>query len=168
MTLPKEGWCQGNRLRGQGSNCISGVPQAVSPRTLETIGPEDFGASNRMVRDFVFLDTFRSQLREFFKTNGIRTDLTDDDPRWSEFVKHYAGVIEDGSLSFHADNHGMKHVKQVTFIKGRDAIGEFAQIPFDMMWCVALLDGRYLDIDVNARPAQDGAGVMVGWGVHLR
>jgi hypothetical protein len=131
------------------------------------VGPEDFGASNRMVRDFVFLDTFRSQLRDFFQTNGVGTELTDDDARWNEFVRHYAGVIEDGSLSIRAQNHGLKHVKQVTFVKGRDAIGEFAQIPFDMMWSVALLDGRNLDIDVNARPAQNGAGQMIAWGIHL-
>jgi hypothetical protein len=58
-------------------------------------------------------------------------------------------------------------VKQVTFVKGRDATGEFAQIPFNMVWSVTLLDGRSLDFDVNARPAKDGAGPMIGWGVHL-
>ena len=59
-------------------------------------------------------------------------------------------------------------MKQVTFVKGRGAIGEFAQTPFDMVWCAALLDGRNLDVTVNARPARDGAGQMVGWGIHLR
>jgi hypothetical protein len=131
------------------------------------VGPEDFGASNRLVRDFVQLDTFRSELRAFLLTNSIRTDLTDHDERWNEFVKHYAGVVEDGSLGLREENQGLKHVKQVTFVKGREATGEFAQIPFDMMWCVALLDGRFLDINVNARPDR-GAGPMFTWGVHLR
>lgn len=131
------------------------------------VGPEDFGASNRMVREFLILDTLRSQLHEFFQSSGIRTDLTDDDARWNEFVKHYAGVIEDGSLSIRAENHGMKHIKQVTFIKGRDAIGEFSLLPFDMMWRIALLDGRSIDVDVNARPAMNGAGPMVASGIHL-
>ena len=85
------------------------------------VGPEDFGASNRMVREFLILDTLRYQLRDFCLANGIRTDLTDDDTRWNEFVRHYAGVIEDGSLEIRAQNHGQKHVKQVTFIKGREA-----------------------------------------------
>src|SRR5216683_2758548 len=63
------------------------------------VGPEDIGASNRLFRDFILLDTFRSQLREFFDAKGIRTDLTDDNARWNEFVTHYAGIIEDGSLA---------------------------------------------------------------------
>lgn len=131
------------------------------------VGPEDLGASNRMVREFLSLDTLRSQLRDFCRSNGIRTDLTDDDARWNEFVRHYAGVIEDGSLEIRSQNHGMRHVKQVTFMKGDDARGEFAQIPFNMVWRIALLDGRSIDVDVNARLAMNGAGPMVAWGVHL-
>ena len=131
------------------------------------VGPEDFGASNRMVREFLILDTLRSQLRDFFQSSHIRTDLIDDDARWHEFVRHYAGVIEDGSLSIRAGHHGMKHIQQVTFAKGRDAIGEFALLPFDMMWRIALLDGRSIDVDVNARPDKDGSGQMISWGIHL-
>ena len=37
------------------------------------VGPEDFGASNRMVRDFIFLDTFKSQLRDFLAGYGLPT-----------------------------------------------------------------------------------------------
>jgi hypothetical protein len=132
------------------------------------VGPEDFGASDRMVREFLFFDTFRSQLRDFFQTKGIRADLTERDDRWNEFVTQYAGVIEDGSLSILATDHGLTHVKEVTFLKGRDAIGEFAQIPFDMTWSVSLLDGRTLDIDVSARPPMNGAGQMISCGGHLR
>lgn len=131
------------------------------------VGPEDFGASNRMVREFLILDTLRSQLRDFCQSNAIRTDLTDEDARWNEFVHHYAGVIEDGSLEIRAPNHGMQHVKQVTFVRGREATGEIAQIPFDMVWHIALLDGRSIDVDVNARPPMNGAGPMIAWGIHL-
>ena len=70
-----------------------------------------------MFRDFVFFDTFRSQLRDFLQANRIRTDLTDEDVHWNEFVTQYAGVIEDGSLSIRAENHGIRQVKQVTFTK---------------------------------------------------
>lgn len=117
------------------------------------IGPEDFGESDRMTREFIFLDTFKAQLREFFHHYGVVTDLTDDESRWNEFVEHYAGVIEDGSLALRADTGQLTHVKQVTFIKGRPALGEFDQMPFNMTWRVALLNGKTLDIDVNARPA---------------
>jgi hypothetical protein len=107
-------------------------------------------------------------LRCFLQQYGIPSDLTDDDHWWNEFVKHYAGVIEDGSLSFHAQNHNLQHVREVTFMKGKNATGEFALIPFDMMWCVSLQDGRNLDIEVNARPPKDGASQMLGWSVSLR
>lgn len=131
------------------------------------VGPEDFGADHRMVQDFLVLDTLRAQFRDFCQSSGIRTDLTDNDDRWNEFVRHHAGVIEDGSLAIRAQSHGMKHVKQVTFTKGRNATDEFDQIPFDMVWRVDLLDGRSLDIDVNARPSRDGVGTMVSTGIHL-
>jgi hypothetical protein len=131
------------------------------------VGPEDFGADNQMVHEFLMFETLRSQFRDFCQSKGIRTDLTDDGARWNEFVRHYAGVIEDGSLSILAPNHGMKHVKKVTFIKGRDTFGEFAQIPFDMVWRITLLDGRRIDVDVNARPPMKGTGQMVASGVRL-
>jgi hypothetical protein len=107
------------------------------------VGPEDFGASNRIARDFLELETLRSQLGDFCRANGIRTDLTDDDARWNEFVERYAGVVEDGSLMILAPNHGMKHVKQVTFTKGCESQGEFTQLPFAMNWHVELLNGAF-------------------------
>ena len=120
------------------------------------VGPEDLNASHQMVRDFVVLDTFRTQLRDFLQAVGIPTDLVDDDAAWNEFVAQYAGVIEDGALAIRSENHGLEHVKQVTFTKGREALGEFSQLPFDMMWTIALLDGRSLEVEVN------GAGQMLG------
>jgi hypothetical protein len=66
-----------------------------------------------MFRDFIILDTFRSQLRECFDETGIRTDLTDDNVRWNDFVRHYAGVIEDGSLALKPQHQVLKHVKQL-------------------------------------------------------
>ena len=130
-------------------------------------GAEDLPASYKMVLDLVVLDTFRSQLRDFLLASGIRTDLTNDDALWSEFVKHYARVIEDGSLSFRSENKGLKHLKQVTFVKGKDAVGEHAQIPFDMTWSLALLDGRNLDIYLTAQSAENGASPMIGWTTRL-
>ena len=121
-----------------------------------------------MVRDFVVLDTFRAQLRDFLQAVGIRTDLVDDDAPWNEFVVQYAGVIEDGCLAIRSENHGPEHVKQVTFIKGREALGEFSQLPFYMMWTIALLDGRSLEVEINARPPRDGVGQMFGGKLHLR
>lgn len=132
------------------------------------VGPEHFAESYRMVRELILLETFRAQLREFLHNSGIRHELTDDDERWAEFVTHYAGVIEDGSLSIRDPNHGLKHVRQVTFLKGRDPVGEFSELPFAMVWRVSLHDGRTFDIDVSARPPRDDVERMIGWGIHVR
>ena len=132
-------------------------------------GKEDLSASYQLVRDLAVFATFRSQLRDFLRATGIQTKLTDDDARWSEFVKHYAGVIEDGSLSFHSKDNKLKHLKQVTFVKGKDAVGEHAQIPFDLTWSLALLDGRnlYIDLNAHARSAENGASPMISWRTRL-
>jgi hypothetical protein len=67
----------------------------------------------------LLLDTFREELRVFLKIYGLPTDLCDDDPQWQEFLKHYAGVIEDGSLSCQAKNQALKHVSEVVFSKAQ-------------------------------------------------
>ena len=36
-----------------------------------------------------------------------------------------------------------------------------------MTWSIALLNGQNLDIGLNARPAENGAGPMIGWRTHL-
>jgi hypothetical protein len=127
--------------------------------------PEDFHEDNQMTRDFVMLDTFEIHLQDFLKGYSLPTDLTDDGECWMEFVKHYAGVIEDGSLSFKADNQGLKYVKQITFTKGNGPIMSSAHLPFDMMWQIALLDGKRLDVDVNT-VYKDGKH-SISQGVHL-
>jgi hypothetical protein len=130
------------------------------------VGPEDFALSHDMVHEFVFLNALRFQLRERLTAYHLPTDLTDDDARWNQFVTYYAGVIEDGTLSCSAAGRVLKHVKQVTFTKGRGAVGEFSHMPFNMVWRVALLNGKTLDVDVNARTVERGSP-MVAWGLHL-
>jgi hypothetical protein len=52
-----------------------------------------------MVREFLFLDTFRFEFKKFMRAYDLPTAVCDEDLRWNEFLKHYAGVVEDGSLS---------------------------------------------------------------------
>jgi hypothetical protein len=132
------------------------------------VGPEDFSASDQMVREFLMLDTFRTQLRTFLDGHGLPTDLTTDDGQWNRFVTRYAGVIDDGSLLCRSTKRNdLKHVKQVTFARGRSA-AVFRQLPFDMTWVITLQDNRQFDVSVNARPAGANARQMFGWSIHLR
>jgi ABC-type amino acid transport substrate-binding protein len=40
--------------------------------------------------------------------------------------------------------------------------------PFALVWTVVLRDNRIIDVDVTARPAQNGSPEMIAWGLHLR
>ncbi len=59
-------------------------------------GNQDLVEDHRMLREFVFLDTFRQQFKQFLQAYDLPTGICDEDARWHGFLKHYAGVIEDG------------------------------------------------------------------------
>jgi hypothetical protein len=112
-------------------------------------GNTDIGAEHRMLRDFVFLDTFKQQFRTFLNAFDLPTAICDDDAQWHEFLRHYSGVIEDGSLACEGDD--LKLVEKVIFTKGRPrASGMY--IPFDLSWDIVLLNKKTLTVEVNAAP----------------
>src|SRR5580693_6475384 len=47
-------------------------------------GNTDIGAEHRMLRDFVFLDTFKQQFRTFLNAFDLPTAIRDDDAQWHE------------------------------------------------------------------------------------
>jgi hypothetical protein len=114
-------------------------------------GNSDIAAEHRMFREFVFLDTFRQQFRQLLQTYNLPTAVCDEDSRWHEFLTHYAGVIEDGSLSCKAKATSLKLVSEVVFTKGRTATSrEKFYIPFGLVWTIVLLNGRNLTVEVKA------------------
>jgi hypothetical protein len=114
-------------------------------------GTKDPLAEHRMLREFVFLNTFRQQFKQFLQIYGLPTEVCDDDSRWHEFLTHYAGVIEDGSLSCKAKVNSLKLVSEVVFTKGRaSASWEESLLPFYLTWTIVLLDGRKLTVEANA------------------
>ena len=98
-------------------------------------GSKDIRLENRMLRDFVHLNTFRQQLATFLNDKGLPRALCDEDSRWHEFLKHYAGVIDDGSLF--CEGHGLKFVERLVFTKGV-VRSDNHFIPFDLVWDIAL------------------------------
>jgi hypothetical protein len=112
-------------------------------------GNTDIVAEHRMSREFVFLDTFRKQFAHFLKAYALPTVLCDEDSRWHEFLKHYAGVIEDGSLSCNARTQPLKLVREVVFTRGRVA-EPGSYLPFGLAWTIILIDGRKLTVEVRA------------------
>jgi hypothetical protein len=108
----------------------------------------NFTEENRMMRDFVFLDTFKDQFKQFLDQQGLPTAICDENERWRDFVTHYAGVIEDGSISCTAP--GLETVKKVVFTKGRSIPGVDGQLPFRLMWTIHLRDERTLSVEAAA------------------
>ncbi len=118
-------------------------------------GKPNVAEQHQMLREFVFLDTFRQQLRQFLKSYDLPTAVCDEDPRWHEFLKQYAGIIEDGSLSCQDKTGRLKLVREVIFTKGGPKTSG-TYIPFDLSWNIVLLNGRTLTVEVSAAALPDG------------
>ncbi|MDA2913773.1 hypothetical protein MYX77_07425 [Acidobacteriia bacterium AH_259_A11_L15] len=128
-------------------------------------GKQNEVKENQMLREFVFLDTFKQQFRQFLESYDLPTAICDEDRRWHEFLKLYAGIIEDGSLSCQDKTGSLKLVSEVIFTKGRP-ITSGTYIPFDLSWNIVLLDGKTMTVDVNAA-ALPGGNEMIFHGIHL-
>jgi hypothetical protein len=114
--------------------------------------------------EFVFLDSFRNQFKQFLAEHALPTALCDQDALWHQFVTHYAGIIEDGSLSCDGKKLPLRWVREVTFTKGNAR--EDGYIPFDLTWQIDLLDGRAIVVDVYASDFPAG-GKMIFHGMKI-
>jgi hypothetical protein len=123
-------------------------------------GRTDFVEEDRMFEEFLFLKTFRAQLRQLLKAYDLPVDICDQENRWHDFVKIYAGIIEDGSLSCRARRNSLKLIGSVTFSKGKSPRKD-ALLPFTLTWTVALLTGNKLKVEVNAAPSPQGERILM-------
>jgi hypothetical protein len=123
---------------------------------LNPSGSWDIHDERKLLEDFIFLDMFRQQLREFLGRYGLPVSLCDETAQWFAFIAAYGGVIEDGSLSTEADKNGeLQAVKRVTFTKGED-LPAGHHVPFVIQWQIDLKDGRTLTTSVETVPGSDG------------
>jgi len=120
-----------------------------------------------MLLEFIYLHTFRQQFRQFLKNVGLSAAICEEDSRWHEFLKHYAGVIEDGSISCVARTDDLKVVSEVIFKKGRPTESENNHLPFGLLWSIVLLDGRTLTVDVEAAPALPGGLQAINYRLYV-
>jgi hypothetical protein len=121
---------------------------------------EEIIEENQMFHEFAFWDTFRRQFLEFLSAYGLPTALCDDDRRWHDFLRHYARVVEDGSLCCRSKNQRLKYVDEVIIKKGTPRPANNSA-PFDLAWHIVLLDGRALTVDVSAADLPDGSPMLV-------
>ncbi|MBZ5602900.1 MAG: hypothetical protein LAO79_11390 [Acidobacteriia bacterium] len=122
---------------------------------LTPTGPWNFWEEFRLFRDFIYLDTFRRQLNSFLTSYGLPADLCSDDNQWNSFMREYAGVIEDGSLSAIGKKSALQVVEKVTFEKG-NALTHEHHVPFVIRWIIDLNDGRELKTSVETVPRAGG------------
>jgi hypothetical protein len=127
-------------------------------------GNKDIAEESRMLREFVFLDTFRQQFKQFLEAYGLPTETCDSDDLWHEFLTHYAGVIEDGSLSCRAKAHPLKLISEIIFARGRAVENHY--LPFALVWTIVLLDGRKLTTEVKASAPNGYEMIAIGTTLH--
>jgi hypothetical protein len=131
---------------------------------LTPTGLWTFGEEYNLFKDFIYLNTFRHQLRVFLAAYKLPTTLCSDDAWWKRFIQEYGGVIEDGSLSAVGEKSTLKAVEKVTFEKGAELTTDH-HVPFVIQWTIQLKDGRTLKTSVETVPG--AAGNMTSHGLEI-
>jgi len=117
-------------------------------------GASDLDSKHGMFREFIFLEAFREQLRNLLKRYRLPTIVCDDTVKWHQFLTHYAGVIDEGSLSCQARAPELKLVSRVVLSKGAPRPHQDS-VSFSLYWQIHLLDGQIIFVDVQATPEVD-------------
>lgn len=126
--------------------------------------PESLAQQHSLLREFVYLETLRNELRTFLGSHHIPTELCDHDDQWFGFLAAYGGVIDDGSLSCEGKPSArLRLVEKVTFTKVAPVMAG-GHVPFDIKWDVLLKDKRRLEVTVGTRPDDHR---LMHWGIHL-
>ena len=124
---------------------------------LTPIEPWTFGEEYDLFKDFIYLNTFRHQLRVFLAAYKLPTTLCSDNGWWNRFIQEYGGVIEEGSLAAVGKKSTLTTVEKVTFAKGAELTTDH-HVPFVIQWTIQLRDGGTLKTSVETVPG--GAGGM--------
>ena len=109
-----------------------------------------------LLREFIYLESFRHQLRGFLGGYGLPLSLCELDAVWYEFVKAYSCVIEDGTLStkpYKEDELGA--VRSVAFTKGQELTPD-DHVSLIVVWTIELKDDRTLRTNMETAPAGRG------------
>ena len=123
---------------------------------LKPSGPWQLLDEHRLFKEFIYLTTFRSQLRNVLGGYGLPVDICDSDEQWHDFLEAYSGVIEDGSLSAKTDKYNvLGAVKQVTYTKG-EPLTAARHVPFVIQWEIELKDGRTVRASLETVPDVSG------------
>jgi hypothetical protein len=112
-------------------------------------GNPDIFTEQQTIRKLAFLEAFRKEFRQFLHHFGIPAAVCDDNARWQEFLQHYAGVIENGSISLADNKLPLKVVREVIFAKGRPT-EPGSYIPFCFEWTIVLRNDKRIVVELEA------------------
>jgi hypothetical protein len=116
-----------------------------------------------LFREFVYLDTFRQELKRFLGSYGLPTGICDDNKQWSTFLSAYASVIEEGELTITGNSNSLVAVQKVVFRKGGDTRLADSHVSFVIRWNIHLRDGRICETQFEANSTQK----MIAFNLHL-
>ena len=119
---------------------------------LTPSGPFTFSDETSLFHDFVYLQTLRTEMKDFLTGYGLPPDVCTINDQWFGFLGAYARVIEDGSLSISTDKTSpLVAVESVTFQRGKALSSEY-HVNFVIRWDIELKDGRTVRVDMDAQP----------------
>src|SRR5207253_7100424 len=113
---------------------------------------------DKLLRDFVSLETFRKELLQVLADHHLPTALCDDEANWLMFLEAYAGVIEDGSLTCKNGSDKLKVVDKVTFTKGPPTKDGHV---FGIKWNILAKNGEQYEVEVVTRRSGEGLTLLL-------
>ncbi|MDR3764390.1 MAG: hypothetical protein P4M01_09870 [Acidobacteriota bacterium] len=120
---------------------------------------EDVIKDAYLFKNLLRLNTFRKELGNSLRDLDLPTSLCDEDHCWHGFIQHYAGVIENGSLSCESKTPQLKYVDRLVFSKGRKI--EDTSMPFGLVWNIYLRDGRSIVVETSEKKLPNGMPIAV-------
>jgi hypothetical protein len=114
--------------------------QQIGDFFLATFSPDGTGVSqaqHEVIQKLVYLDGFREDMHTFFVEHNLPHALTDDGEKWNDFIRHYGGVIHDGSLVY--SGKCLQLIKRMTFTT---LPSSSEAVPFNIKWELLFNDGR--------------------------
>jgi hypothetical protein len=103
-------------------------------RFIFTHGISSIPEETPFFQNLVNLNNFRKEFKNLLTFYGLPTEICNNDSYWLAFLKAYAGVIEDGSLTCAAKQ--LKMFTKVVFSK--DLVNVDALLPFAIKWSIYL------------------------------
>jgi hypothetical protein len=108
---------------------------------------QGLASDKKEIETLYYLEDFRSRLEQFLNEEKIPSDLTTNLERWVEFLRHYAGIVHNRTMTY--EGPALTQVRRMTFttivpaasIYIFDAQGCKRPLPFGVKVAITKKDG---------------------------